>query len=180
MAVLGERPVFRPANRAKAMFFDRDKVLRAVDRSERKNLNWLGGYIRKVARNSLRPRKEISKPGDPPATHATYRRPPKPPKPGQHPKPGAAAAKPKRGSSFRDSVLYSFDPDARAVVAGPVLFALGRRTPTVPELLEVGGSVPVKRGGATFAARYRPRPFMRPALAVSLPKFFERLKGSVQ
>ena len=58
----------------KASFFDREKVLKAMDRAVAKQMGWFGGYVRRVAQNSLKPSDKFSAPGDPPFTHVTYLR----------------------------------------------------------------------------------------------------------
>jgi hypothetical protein len=160
---------------AKNFFFDRERVARAVDKATRKHLNWFGGYARKVARSSLKAKKGISSPGSPPFVHANYRRTHKVTK-GKR----VELPKPQKRYSFKDSVLYSFEPEAKTVVIGPVLFNGAKTSPTVPELLEKGGTTTVTRGGATFTANYRPRPFMAPAFETTKTNFMKRLKDSVK
>lgn len=51
------------------MFFDTDRVKRAADMATRKNLSKAGAYVRTAARSSIRTRKAISPPGQPPGSH---------------------------------------------------------------------------------------------------------------
>ena len=51
---------------AKGLFFDRARVINAVDRTTRRNLSRFGAFVRQRARSSIRTRKRISEPGQPP------------------------------------------------------------------------------------------------------------------
>jgi hypothetical protein len=84
---------------AKASFFDRQKLIDATSKAERKNLGWFGGAVRKRARFSMRRRKGISKAGDPPFAHA---------------------------GQVRDLLFYAYDQTQRSVVIGPVPFKAGQ------------------------------------------------------
>jgi hypothetical protein len=126
-------------------FFDRPAVMRAVDAATRKNLAAAGGWIRKVARNSMKlvtPRREQlrqkalgkrkritaevkpSAPGSPP--HAVQ----------PHP-------------FIRKFLSYAYDPQRRSVVVGP---EAGRGPSNgVPALMEFGGTA--KAGKARTRVR---------------------------
>ena len=56
-------------NQAKGLFFDRQPVLNAVSRSERRVLSKFGAFVRRGARSSIRKRKSVSEPGSPPSSH---------------------------------------------------------------------------------------------------------------
>jgi len=124
--------------RAKALFFDRPKVQRAMDRGTARALNRSGAMIRLTARRSIRRRKNPSMPGQPPSSPTGI---------------------------LRESILYGFDPRQRSVVAGPALRRSGAgdggTARTVPALLERGGRV--RRRGKRKTHRYQARPFMGPA-----------------
>lgn len=159
----------------KSVFFDREKVLKAVDRTVARHLNWFGGYVRRTARNSLKPSDSYSAPGEPPHTHVTYLR--------KHTgRDRTKLAVPKRRSLFRDTILYGYEREAQTVVVGPFLFNGAKTSPTVPELLEYGGETTVirYRKREVHRAKYAPRPYMRPAFEKAISKFFERLKDSVK
>ena len=51
----------------KQMFFDRAKVKNAVDKGVRKVLSKFGAFVRRTARSSIRKRKRVSAPGEPPS-----------------------------------------------------------------------------------------------------------------
>jgi hypothetical protein len=60
---------FKPAD-AKRFFFDSKIVVEAMDRATRTVLSKFGAFVRTRARSSIRRRKKISEPGQPPSSHA--------------------------------------------------------------------------------------------------------------
>lgn len=125
----------------KSAFLDSAKIQRAADAGTRKVLGWFGGYVRKVAQHSIHKRKAISQPGQPPSSHE---------------------------GSLKNMIRYAVDMGRQSVVIGPESKSAGSR---VPALLEHGGTVllSLRRRGFKKQARYRPRPFMGPAFAKSMP-----------
>lgn len=79
---------------AKAGFFDRAKVLNAVDSATRKVLSKFGAYVRTRAKSSIRQRKKVSQPGHPPSSHT---------------------------GDLKRFIFFSYDPAKRSVVIGPTL-----------------------------------------------------------
>jgi len=133
-----------------SMFFDKATVLRAVDRAERRVLAKAGAFVRQRAKSAVRRRKRVSRPGQAPSSHAGH---------------------------LRRLILFGYDRAASSVVIGPLLFRSAGE-PTVPELLEFGGVVTRERKGrrrrtmgVRRTMRYRPRPFMGPALEAEAPNF---------
>src|SRR5690554_6222616 len=123
------------------LFFDRDAVIRQTEKAKRKNLAQAGGFTRLVARRSIRKRKRVSTPGQPPSSHQ---------------------------GDYRRSIFFAYEPHRDSVVIGPRADYGSRTTnPTVPEMLEFGGVV--RRGGQT--RRYRARPHMGPALEQAEERF---------
>jgi len=121
----------------KSMFFDRKPVMDAVGKATRKVLSKFGAFVRQTARSSIRKRKSISKPGQPPSSHV---------------------------GTLKKLIYFGYDAGRRSVVIGPTpLSGKGQ----APPLLEHGGKariVQYRRGKKmTVAATYRPRPFMQPA-----------------
>lgn len=163
----------------KQFFFDRPAVVKAMGRATTTALNRFGGYVRSVARRSMRRRKNgHSQPGQPPFA---------------------------KSGELRDLLFYAYDPKTRSVVVGPLGFRTRSGLP-VPALHEFGGTRtgrkgetmdvknPVGRDPKTgrFYSRgfYRvsvegkvlkfpPRPFMNPALKASIPRFALMFKGTV-
>lgn len=127
----------------KSGFFDRDAIIKAMDRGMYKGLSAFGGYVRKVARNSLKPGEtgdDPSKPGKPPHTHTTYIKKTKV-KAFTEGKVRLKLPVPKRKSLFRDTFLYALERATQAVVIGPFLFNGGVKFgQTMPELQEYGGT----------------------------------------
>ena len=93
----------------KRLFFDRRRVMDAVERARRKALAGSGALVRKIAKDSIRKRKKPSRPGEPPHSHTGL---------------------------LKRFIFFGYDEFSRGVVVGPV--ALKRRA-TVPHLLEYGG-----------------------------------------
>ena len=137
---------------AKANFFDRTKVQRAVDVAERKVLSRFGAFVRQRARHSIRKRRKVSKPGKPPHSHVGL---------------------------LRNGILFAYDSHRKSVVIGPVLLRLGS---PVPALLEYGGYGRRSKNRSGKSAYWRARPYMRPAMAKELrrmPGLFRNSLGRV-
>ncbi len=138
-----------------SMFFDKAPVLRAVDRAERQVLSKAGAFIRRRAKSLVRKRKRVSRPGEPPSSHAGH---------------------------LRRLIFFGYDRAASSVVIGPLLFR-SAGGPTVPELLEFGGVVTRERKKGRRrrrTMRYRSRPFMGPAMEAEAPNFPSLFKDSVR
>jgi len=127
------------------MFFDRQRVIRAADAANRKNLSKAGAFIRITARSSIRRRKGASAPGSPPSSHTGL---------------------------LKRFIFFGFDRGRRTVVVGPM--RLNQKVGTAPAALEHGGSTVVieglRRRRRRRRVRIRARPFMGPALAKEAPK----------
>lgn len=145
--------------KVKGLFFDRALVQRAVDRGVRASLNRAGAYVRRAARNSIRPapRGVSSAPGRPPRDHLNYavRR---------ENRRRRRAGLPRLASSggFQGirHILYAFTPPY-GVIVGPISNKGGRATHT----LEFGGFVTLRGAdGRRRIVRIAARPYMRPAL----------------
>jgi len=129
------------AMKMKAMFFDHKKVRSATDRAARKVLSRFGAFVRTAARSSIRKRKAISEPGQPPSSHV---------------------------GTLRRLIFFGYDTGRRSVVIGPTPFG---STAEAPPLLEYGGRARRKdRRGRVRTATYRPRPFMGPAFEQEKPR----------
>lgn len=104
-------------------FFDRDAVLKAADRAERKQLIKAGAFVWRRARSLIRKRKRVSKDGNPPSSHT---------------------------GRYRKSILFAYEPDRGSVVIGSIASAGGSE---VPQLLEFGGSSRRDGERVTYDAR---------------------------
>lgn len=131
----------------KALFFDRDRVLKAADRMTRKALSKGGAFIRRRARSSIRKRKGVSNPGSPPSSHT---------------------------GRLRNAILFAYDPARKSVVIGPHQAGKSGRGAAV---LEQGGSQVVVGLRKGRPLSYRARPFMGPALDAEKPKLAAQFKG---
>lgn len=170
--VFGARDSFTLGFEAKAMFFDGQRVLDAVDAAERRVLSRFGAFLRTRARSKIRSagkRGAVSEPGQPPRWHV--------------PEPNLR------------TIYFAYEPLRHTVVVGPV--ALNQKptrdmaTGRVPGVLERGGGLILferEIGGKWFSGRPRSkrrftgrtrhrtvlikaRPFMAPSLAEEAPKF---------
>ena len=163
-------------------FFDRAVVVDMLTAAERKALNRIGARLRLITRRNIKRKppivrrkresarafrrrqfRRVSRPGRPPFAHTSD--------------PFATVK----------NILYAYEPRSHSVVTGPVLTS-SRRSPTVPELLEGGGTATIverkvgktwvpasrrRRGGRTRSRRvtYRARPNFGPTLDAEKPKF---------
>ncbi|MGH9174994.1 MAG: hypothetical protein ACRD1H_11590 [Vicinamibacterales bacterium] len=118
---------------AKGLFFDRRAVTGAADKGTRKVLSKFGAFVRQSARSSIRKRKSISQPGQPPSSHTGL---------------------------LKRNIVFVFSPETRSVVIGPIL--LNKNT-DAPRLLEHGDSVVGRKRKRRVRMTYRARPFMGPA-----------------
>ena len=145
------------------MFFNSKEVISAVDTATRKVLSKFGAFVRRTARQSIRKRKSVSKPGQPPTNQT---------------------------GKLKRHIYFGYDTNKQSVVIGPQQLS---GTLTVLSALEYGGTsyvrenkqVPGPRGGMvrlkTKRAVYiRPRPFMGPAFQKELPQLPELWRNSVK
>jgi hypothetical protein len=153
---------------AKANFFDRDKVKKAVDDGMRRMLSKFGSFVRQRSRTSLRYRQNPSKPGNPPSVHRTLAR--------TKTNKRTGVSKRQLVSPLREFVFFVFDQSTRSVVIGPALlnWAGGAR---VLRALEYGGTSLVFSGGKRRTVFISARPFMRPAFEAELRQVPDLLKG---
>ena len=135
---------------ASQFFLDREKVQKAVGKTMGRSFAKFGGLTRTVARRSIKKRtarRQVSQPGQPPLDRGTY----------------------------RNTVLFIYDPAKKSVVIGPIKLA-GKKS-GAPRLLEYGGlgRTVSKDGKRTFI---RQRPHMRPAFTVAIGKYPDLLRQS--
>ena len=135
----------------KSMFFDTAKVKKAVSTGTRKVLSKFGAFVRTAARHSIRKRKAVSEPGQPPSSHVGL---------------------------LRKLIYFGYDPSRKSVVIGPTPL---HGTAEAPPLLEYGGRARRRgRKGHNVMASYRARPFMGPAFEREKPKLPAMWAGSVK
>ena len=78
---------------AVSIFFDGGKIVRAAEQASRGALMKAGAFIRRTARSSIRKRKRISDPGQPPSSHT---------------------------GRLKGLILFAYDRTAETVVIGPL------------------------------------------------------------
>ena len=149
---------------AKGSFFDKVVAESAVDKARLRVLSRFGAYVRRTARNLLRParRRKLAEmgPEDRQRYHiresvARRKGDPKPKLPQETSRAGSPPRLHKRSSPLKRLLFFAYDRANRSVVIGPTRFAEG----VAPSQLEYGlGPV---RGS---------RPFMGPSLAKESPK----------
>ena len=138
-------------DQAKGLFFDRQRVLNATTRAERRVLARFGAFVRQRSRTSIRPKKGSSAPGSPPHSHTGL---------------------------LRRNIFFAFDQRARSVVIGPTTRLNG--TGQAPQVLEYGGTVVLRRGGRFQPTQVRARPFMRPAFQAEQSQLPSLWKHSIR
>lgn len=115
------------------VFFDSEVVKRATNNAQRQALSKFGAYCRRVARNSIKKSRTVSKPGTPPHSHT---------------------------GRLKNNIFFGWDERNRSVVIGPL--KTSQSEPPVPNVLEVGGvrqmryKKPEFHVGGTGPVRRRP------------------------
>lgn len=135
----------------KSIFFDRRKIMNAVDAGVRKVLSKFGAFVRTAARSSIRRRKAVSEPGKPPSSHTGL---------------------------LKKLIYFGFDTARKSVVIGPAPL---RSQVEAPPLLEYGGHARRKsRSGKSVVATYKARPFMQPAFEQEKKQLPDMWRNSIK
>jgi hypothetical protein len=133
----------------KASFFDKSAVLNATDKGSRTVLSKFGAYVQRKAKTSIRKRKRIASPGQPPSSHE---------------------------GSLKRLIYFGYDAGRKSVVIGPARFGAGE-APAALEYGGVitirSGKSKGKKG------RVRARPFMHPAFDSELPQLPALWRNSI-
>ena len=155
---------FKLSIKFKAEFEDTQRILSRIGQSAKRSLMRQGGFIRTTAVHSIKTAKGPSAPGSPPHNHPGLTR-------KQH------------TQSLRKLLFFRWDDSAKSMVVGPELLPSGQLDPTVPGILEAGGTemATVKVGTAWVRKRITiaPRPYMAPALKLSQAKLPEYWANSL-
>jgi hypothetical protein len=125
--------------------FTTPQVLTAVDKGTRRALFQYGGYVRTVARRSMKPGKTPAPPGQPPRVHT---------------------------GALKNAIVFAVDMTRRSVVIGPELASSRSNAPAALERGE-RSRLTTRRGQRMI--RIQPRPYMAPAAAAGnarLPEFW--------
>jgi len=138
---------------AKTMFFDRKAVISATDRATRRVFSRFGAFVRRAARSSIRKRKRVSTPGNPPSSQTGL---------------------------LKKFIYFGYDPSAGSVAIGPTRL---NKIGNAPEALEYGGPSVIRTGPrrkrTTRRVMIKARPFMGPAFEKEKPKLPEMWRNSV-
>ncbi len=172
----------------KKLFFDR--LPGEASKKTQDPLSKGGAYVRQVAKNLLKYRKDSAPPNAPPHVHQFFTRVRKNTQTGE--------VKRQNVSPLKELIYFGYDQQSQSVVVGPVLFKpSGKRKhhpleSTVPGTLERGGKVRIEEEVSTKAAgghrvtrirttvrNYKPHPFMKYALTRSAVKLPEMFKGAL-
>ena len=146
MALVGLR-----IKQVQGLFFDRQKVLAAVSRAERKVLSQFGAFVRQDARQRIRRRKRSSRPGESPTNQTGL---------------------------LKRHIHFAFDPDRRSVVIGPARL---NKPSVAPAALEYGGQTTLEtRPRGRIRVRMEPRPYMGPAFEQEQPRLPALWRNSVK
>lgn len=115
-----------------SLFFDRAVVTNAMDKANVRALSKAGAFIRRAAQTSMGYRKlgRASGAGNPPFAHR------------------------EKGAKLRKLLFFSYDPQSKSVVVGPVAFGPKAEA---PNLNEFGGTVTRRRTVRVAPARVRPK-----------------------
>src|SRR5262245_33491251 len=139
---------------AKSKFIDVNKMVDAADRASISALAKFGAYVRQRAISSIRTRKRVSNPGEPPSSHTGI---------------------------YKRFIFYFVERTQKNVVIGPI--KLGGRAGTAPKALEHGGETAIaRRHGDKRSAKVNvaARPHMQPAFDTEIKKAAELLKNAVK
>jgi hypothetical protein len=116
------------------LFFDSEKVLKAIGRAKAKALSKVGAFVRRRARSSMRRTKKSADTGKAPAAHA---------------------------GQIKELLYFAYDFESGSVVVGPEKFRQGT-VPKLLEKGGVGTRL--GKGGKPITRTYKGNPFMAPAL----------------
>ena len=143
--------------RFKGAFFDSKKVISKTDKATRRVLSRFGSFVRRTAKQSIRKRKEESKPGTPPHSHEGL---------------------------LKRFIFFGFDFSKKSVVVGPALINIPDQRPKGLDALEHGGKITRLRGRKGKRKRVilniKARPFMGPALEKELPGLPKMWQDSIK
>lgn len=178
------RPQFPLHTEMKKWFFDRPRVINAVDKATRSVLSRFGLYVKREAKKLIKPPGRMRLREMTPEERATYKRRlgmykagklrhrPQKPRRRESSRPGQP---PRSQTGILKRFIYdAMDPRTRSVVIGPARIERGTDAPRV---LEYGGRTRLPNGRTIYLS---PRPYMRPALAAKLPQLPKLWKDAVQ
>ena len=152
-------------------FFDKKKVIDAVDRATLRIFKTFGRLVRKRAQASLKYGETTSAPGTPPTAHRSR----------DVSRTSKSTGKTrKRSVSFlREYLYFAFDPSTKSVVIGPARLNSTVTSDALPALEFGGQSVKAIRGKRQ-RINVQARPFMGPAAKAETPGLPAMWRDSVR
>lgn len=165
---------------AKEGFFDRKKVLDAVDKATYRIFFAFGRQVRARAQRSLQYSEKPSSPGQPPHAHRSHTIARVSRKTGQVKYSAKTGQALKRSVSFlREYLFFAYDKTTKSVVIGPALLnsTLSR---SALSALEYGGQSVIIDHGKRKQVRIKARPFMGPAAKAEIPTLPSMWQNSVR
>ena len=148
------------------MFFDSKPVMAKTDRATRRALGKFGAFVRRTAKRSIRKRKKISTPGQPPSSHE---------------------------GTLKKLIFFGYEPSTRSVVIGPLPHENAVNDVGVPRKLAEGGTIRLMKtvrlktgsvGSKTIRTKknvfIRPRPYMGPAFKKERATLPALLRNSIR
>jgi hypothetical protein len=135
----------------KDMFFDRKKVMDAMDRQSHAALSKSGAFIKRRAQTSMRKRKRSARVGEPPSVHVGL---------------------------LRKQLFNYWDARTKSMVIGPI--KITAKGTDVPRKLETGGETTTVKKGQRVRVHVGKHPYMGPALQKELPIIPSRWSGSLE
>jgi hypothetical protein len=131
--------------------FTAPRVVFAIERGQAKVFRRFGAFVRQTARRSIRKRKKVSRPGQPPSSHT---------------------------GALKNLIQFAYDPRARSVVIGPIL---GSSRSGAPAGLEWGAPSRIMAGARQGQEiRIQPRPYMTPAFTQEATKLPQLWRNSIK
>ena len=137
----------------KRLFFDRQAVTDAIDKTTRRLFSRFGAFVRRTARQSIRTggkSNKVSLPGQPPRSHTGL---------------------------LKRNIFFSYEPAERNVVIGPVALNAVKAGDPVPQVLEHGGASINRKGRRIII---EPRPYMQPAFEKELESLPPMWRDSIK
>lgn len=139
-------------------FFDREAVLKRLNRKEWKVLSGTGAFARTVAKRLMKPggfgsKQRFSQPGQPPRYHTR---------------------------KLKDLIFFAHDKDNDSVVIGPVSFKsqaqLLQGAKSGAQVLEEGGLLYFPQRKRNPTGYVKARPYMAPTMPKATKKFLELME----
>lgn len=161
----------------RGVFFDSPLMRRLAGKATVRSLSRCGAFVATAQKTSVRytTKQAPSPAGSPPLARRSERFTRKT----TNKKTGVVTER--ATSPLRELTRFGYDPRTESVVVGPEDYrGAATRAHKVPETLEEGGTVVIRRRGEFRRVHVRRRPWAVPALKKTAPKFPGTFKGSIR